>query len=614
MLQCLQNVVVEIMANKIFWAIKKWWSDVLGTRQYRRYHDKDDRWRRLTGQFLSLITIILGMIYLVWHWQHINWDVWYYSFVFFLAELTGLVLFSFFAFDAWSLRYQAPEGIAFERTFSVDVFIPVAGEPLELVRQTIEAALRIDFQNKRVYILDDKEDEEIKKLAENSGCSYFARKDHSDAKAGNMNYAFHRTDGDLILALDADQVPHSQIINKLIGYFKIPKIAFVQTKQDFKVPVGDPFGNADRIFYNAMQSGKDNDNAAFSCGSGVVYQRAALQEIGGFSTWNLVEDVHTSMLLHKRGWRSVYYNYPLTRGTAPIDIRNVYRQRRQWAADSLRMLFWDNPFRQTGLTFKQKLQYSNLGFVYLVSAFVMPIFFITPIWALLTEHFIITAPVRDYVLNRFPYFISMSVAYFILNYPTPYMKAYQMWSGLFPVFIQATWIALRSRKKKPPYRVNIKNVGQVKAKSPWVSISPQLGIILLSMFAIIYIFIVGCIAWDFYLLNFIWALWSIWTMSGICLAAITKHECPIESVSEEISRPTSFFSKIREITLMVILSILVIVFFTSLDASNINRFMSRLRLGVLQTLRLEKPNVPIGNVISETSRNWSTPDRFSKEQ
>src|SRR5208283_1651230 len=118
---------------------------------------------------------------------------------------------------------QAPEGIAFERTFSVDVFIPVAGEPLELVRQTIEAALRIDFQNKRVYILDDKEDEEIKKLAENSGCSYFARKDHSDAKAGNMNYAFHRTDGDLILALDADQVPHSQIINKLIGYFKIPK-------------------------------------------------------------------------------------------------------------------------------------------------------------------------------------------------------------------------------------------------------------------------------------------------------------------------------------------------------------------------------------------------------
>ena len=55
--------------------------------------------------------------------------------------------------------------------------VPIAGEPLELVRQTIEAALEIDFQNKRVYILDDKEDEEIKKLAENSGCSYFARKD-----------------------------------------------------------------------------------------------------------------------------------------------------------------------------------------------------------------------------------------------------------------------------------------------------------------------------------------------------------------------------------------------------------------------------------------------------
>ena len=66
-----------------------------------------------------------------------------------------------------------------------------------------------------------------------------------------------------------------------------------------------------------MQAGKDTDNAAFSCGSGVIYRRKALEEIGGFSTWNLVEDVHTSMLLHDRGWRSIYYNYPLTKGTAP---------------------------------------------------------------------------------------------------------------------------------------------------------------------------------------------------------------------------------------------------------------------------------------------------------
>jgi len=303
--------------QKIVRTILSWWGDVRGTRQYFRYLEKEDRRRRLAGQFLTFMTIGTGVFYLVWYWRHINWDFGYHSFVFFLAESVGFLLFCFFAFNDWFLRYHAPEGIPVERTFSVDVFIPVAREPLDLLKETVEAAHRIDFQHKRIYILDDKNKEEYRKLAEIYGCGYLARPDHNDAKAGNLNYAFSRTEGDLILALDADQVPQPQIINKLVGYFKIEKIAFVQSKQDFKVPVGDPFGNTDRPFFNVMQSGKDNDNAAFSCGSGVMCRRKALQEIGGFSTWNIVEDVHTSILLHERGWRSVYYNYPLTRGTAP---------------------------------------------------------------------------------------------------------------------------------------------------------------------------------------------------------------------------------------------------------------------------------------------------------
>jgi cellulose synthase (UDP-forming) len=578
-------------------SIKKWWSDVSGNREYFRYNEKNDRRRRLSGQFLTLTTITLGIIYLVWHWQRISWEIWYYSLFFFFAEATGLVLFSFFAFNAWFLRYHAPEGIVIDKVFSVDIFIPVAGESIELVRQTVEAALKIDYQNKRVYILDDKENKEVKKLAEKSGCGYFARKEHDNAKAGNMNHAFQRTQGDLILALDADQIPHPQIIKNIIGYFKIPKIAFVQTKQDYILPVGDPFGNADRIFYNVMQSGKDNDNSAFSCGSGVLYLREALKEIGGFSTWNLVEDVHTSMLLHERGWRSVYYNHPLTRGTAPADIYGVYRQRMQWAADSLRILFWNDPFGHKGLTLKQQFQYFHLGFVYIVAGFVMPFFFITPIIALLTQKFVLLSPVSTYVLHRAPYFIAMSLAYGILNYPTPYMKSFQMWTGLFPVFIRATWIALWSRKNKPRYRVNVKPVGYVKVNNPWLAILPQLGIIFLSFFSAIYVFILGSMAWDFYLLNFVWSLWSVWTMSGICIAAVKKHRWPDEKELKEISdnkKTPSFLSQTKELISTMIVSIFIVAFFTITDASKIDQFMHRFRQRVLQSINLEIPvNHPI---------------------
>ena len=504
--------------------------------------------------------------------------------------MTGLILFSFFALNAWFLRYHTFEGVPLERTFSVDVYITAAGEPIEMVRKTIESALRIDFQNKRIYLLDDKEDDAYRNLAEACGCGYFARKEHSHAKAGNLNYAFQRTDGDLILALDADQIPHPQIINKIVGYFKIPKIAFVQTKQDYKLPVGDPFCNADRIFYNVMQSGKDNDNSAFSCGSGVMYRRAALQEIGGFSTWNLVEDVHTSMLLHERGWRSVYHNHPLSKGTAPADIHGVYRQRRQWAADSLRILFWDGFYWRKGLSFKQKLQYFHLGFVYLVAAFVMPFFFITPILALLSQEFILTSPVKDYVVHRFPYFLAMSLAYGLINYPTPYMKAFQMWTGLFPSFISATWIALRSRKKKPEYRVNVKPVGEVKSRNPWLAVLPQQAIIYLSIFAMIYAFLFGNVAWDFYCLNFIWATWSIWTMSGICLAAIRKKKWPKEEAPEEIlqeKKAPSYLRQTRELLFAILVSIAILILFTNWEASGMDPFLNGLRTNILQALNLE---------------------------
>lgn len=568
-------------------SIKRWCLDILGTRKYLRYREKEDRWRRITGQILTLITAVLGVIYLYWHWVHINWSIWYYSCPFFISETTGLLLFCFFSFNAWFLRYHSPEGVALEKSFSIDVFIPVAGEPIDLVRKTLEAAMQIDSQNKQIYILDDKNSAEYRQLADHFRCGYFARENHDDAKAGNLNYAFHRTHGDLILALDADQVPQPQIINRLIGYFKIPQIGFVQSKQRFKVPAGDPFSNSDHIFYNIMQSGKDNDNSAFSCGSGVVYRRKALEEIGGFSDWNLVEDVHTSMLLHERGWRSVYYNHPLTIGTAPADIYGVYRQRRQWAADSLRIEFWDNPFcsRHKGLSFKQKLQYFHLGFVYLVAAFIMPMFFITPVISLLTKDFILTTSVREYVLHRFPYFLAMSLAYGIINYPTTYMRAFQMWTGLFPVFIQATWIALRSRKKKPVYRVNHKPTGKVAVKKPWLAVSPQLAIILSGVFAMIYTFVVGGIYWDCYLLNGIWILWSIWTMSGICIAALKKDKWPNGNVPE---KAPSFFKGARELMVTTILTVAVTIFFTVVEPTKINRFMNDLHSDIRKIVGLEE--------------------------
>ena len=145
---------------------------------------------------------------------------------------------------------------------------------------------------------DDGASDDIRSLATEHGFNYLARvKDattENHGKAGNLNFGLSKSAGELVLVMDADQVPHANILEALAGYMRFPKLAFIQSEQSFWVPEGDPFFNQDRVFYGAVQPGFENQDAPISCGSGVLYRRAALAEIGGFATWNLVEDLTTS--------------------------------------------------------------------------------------------------------------------------------------------------------------------------------------------------------------------------------------------------------------------------------------------------------------------------------
>jgi cellulose synthase/poly-beta-1,6-N-acetylglucosamine synthase-like glycosyltransferase len=499
------------------------WADITGAKSYKRHLERTDRIRRVCGQVFLLGNVLFGLVYIGWFCSVINWEVWYVSVPFVLAEIAGLATSTFFAIIIWYPRFHRAEGVTWNHSPSVDIFIPTCGEPASVLERTIAAATRIRYARKRIYVLDDTGTPAVKALTRHFHCSHMIRGERSHAKAGNLNCALAHTDGELILVLDADQVADPDILGRLVNYFKFSDVAFVQSAQRFALPEGDPFGNSDELFYKVMQPGKDNDNAAFSCGSGVVYRRAALESIGGFSTWNLVEDVHTSMRLHANGWKSIYYNHPLTTGSAPTDICSVYKQRQQWATDSLRLLFWDNPFKYRGLSLKQKLQYVQVGFVYLVAGFIMPMYFLIPSWSLLTGKFLANAPVANYALFRGTYFLFTLLALVILEHPADSEKPYQMWAGLFPVFIRATVAALKSKKEKPAYAVNGKMPAKPALKNRLKAISPQLSIIMVTVAAGIYAVLVKTLPIQLLIVNGLWGCWVIWSLSGICGAALRRN-------------------------------------------------------------------------------------------
>lgn len=249
-------------------------------------------------------------------------------------------------------------------TTTLDVFIPVAGEPVEMVAETIAAAKAIDWPVNVVVCNDGvvagrSNWLDIENLCRRVGVYCVTRLDGPKGKAANLNSALAWSQADAVLTIDADHQVVPDVAQQMLGYLRHEEIAFVTTPQAFRDGGRNALNPSEPVFYRAIQPARDRHGLAFSTGNGVLYRREALVRIGGFSEWSLVEDLHTSMRLHAAGWRSVYHPRPVTVGVAPTTAAEYARQRYRWALDSLRILRHDPPWRRRGLSWRAKVHYTH---------------------------------------------------------------------------------------------------------------------------------------------------------------------------------------------------------------------------------------------------------------
>lgn len=221
---------------------------------------------------LIAANLLLGFYYLSWRYANsINWAAWPIALALIAGETYSYIDSWLFGLTMWRLK-QRPEPRPPAEGATVDVFITCYNEPVELVRETAVAARDIRWGH-TTYILDDGSSPVMRAMAEEIGVGYIVRSQNwqgkaRHAKAGNLNNALFQTTGEFLLILDADQIPSPGILHRTLGYFRDPKVAFVQTPQWFyNVPPGDPFGSQAPLFYGPIQQGKDGWNAAFFCGS-----------------------------------------------------------------------------------------------------------------------------------------------------------------------------------------------------------------------------------------------------------------------------------------------------------------------------------------------------------
>ncbi|MCU1426129.1 MAG: hypothetical protein JWL83_129, partial [Actinomycetia bacterium] len=307
---------------------------------------------------LGLLWGALWLIYRIgWSWRGAN-PVAFVALV--LVEGYNWVSLGFLAIAGWRWENSGPPVARPGR--SVDVFVCTYNEPIEVVEATLAGCAALDYAHK-TYLLDDGRREEMAELAARWGAHWLTRPDNSHAKAGNINAALGATDGDLIFFLDADHVPLPDALSTTVGYFDDPLVALVQTPHDFynqdSVQHYSPGRHEQSLFFEVVCPGKDRHNAAFWCGSATVLRREALVQVGGVATETIAEDFHTTVKMHRRGWRTRYHNQVIVQGLAPVDLDGYLLQRDRWARGNLAVFrLPESPLRRaSGLDWRQRIAY-----------------------------------------------------------------------------------------------------------------------------------------------------------------------------------------------------------------------------------------------------------------
>ena len=468
------------------------------------YPQVRDQWRIRAAGLLLLATTLF---YLPWMLTSLNEDVAWLAWPFAAANVFSLAYGALSVLNAWRRHVPERRPVPPGAEPPVGVIIPTCGEAVPMVLRTVVSVLQQDWPRGRltVVVSDDGHDPELKAAIARLPVIYHAPPArHSPgrdgaAKAGNLNSALAILDAThpeirYIETRDADdEMGTSRFLREVVGQLQADdRLAFVQTIKEAQVSAGDPFNNRESMFYRGQMLARNAANAAFPCGSGVVWRRAALHEIGEFPTWNLVEDVQSGVEALRRGWRGVYLPIVGAVGQhSPEDVPNVYKQRGTWAIDTVRLMIWGN---LKGLGLRQRAHFAEMLAFYL-NAFTVLVYIPSILFTLLgwTP---LDASGTGYLLHMLPLVVATELWLLVVNHPYNDRRKRQrrrfrslwqvriMWTGMAPVYMKACVQALvGGRCRKPIYKVTRK---QDDLRWHWRHTLPHTTVVLLVLFVAIY--------------------------------------------------------------------------------------------------------------------------------
>ena len=248
-------------------------------------------------------------------------------------------------------RQLKPTQLVMTRTPKVSIHVPAYNEPADMMIETLDALAKLDYPDFEVLVIDNNTRDEavwrpVQIHCEKLGARFrfFHVAPLSGFKAGALNYALERThpEAEIIAAIDSDYQVEPNWLSDLIGAFENPKMAIVQSPQDYRDHDDNAFKSMCfaeyRGFFEIGMVTRNERNAIIQHGTMTLVRRSALEQVGGWGEWCITEDAELGLRIFEAGYEAMYLSYSYGRGLMPDTFIDYKKQRFRWAYGAMQIL------------------------------------------------------------------------------------------------------------------------------------------------------------------------------------------------------------------------------------------------------------------------------------
>ena len=333
---------------------------------------------------ILLFTIVFGLGVFIYIFQS------YFNTVWGLALLcTFMFIYALFLNLSYKLKKRKlekyPQIINESYKPSVTVMIPAHNEE-SVISNTVRNILNMDYENFDIIVIDDRSTDNTSSVIKDLEQKYekvtamIRPKDAFPGKSAVLNDAFKIAKGEAILVFDADATVEPDFLSKLIPYLEPKDVGAVQARKVIRnknVNLLTRCQNNEYTMDTHFQVGRDSIKGAVELrGNGELIKRQALDDIGGWNNYTLVDDLDMSTRLHIKGWDIRFCPDAVVYEEGIIYLRPLYRQRRRWLEGTIRRYL---EYAGDVLFSKDMSLRASLDMTAYITQFIMPGWFVMEI-------------------------------------------------------------------------------------------------------------------------------------------------------------------------------------------------------------------------------------------